>query len=56
VKVFRGTRGSDGEEVQLVQHVSQVNLLLVPLKVKGRQAHRIGFDVEQPAPDSDGKP
>jgi hypothetical protein len=45
---FRGTH--NGEEVQLVQHVSQLNLLLVKLKVEGRPPRRVGFlneDVEE---------
>lgn len=35
----------DGQEVQLVQHVSQVNVLLVAVKaLQGHPARRIGFD------------
>ena len=40
--------GSDehGREVRLVQHMSQVSILLVAVKVQGqRTARRLGFDV-----------
>lgn len=43
--VFSGLDG-DGREVTLMQHVSQVSLLLVPVKplVEGQPARRIGFN------------
>ena len=33
----------DGQQVTLMQHTTQVNLLLTPVKVVSRKANRIGF-------------
>lgn len=43
--VFYGV-DQEGREVQLVQHTSQVNLMLVPVPATSQPARRIGFDVE----------
>jgi len=43
--VFYGT-GPDGNEVQLLQHTSQVNLMLVPVPAKSLPARRLGFKLD----------
>jgi len=50
--VFYGKNTSNGEQVQLVQHTSQISVLFVALKVKeDRPARRIGFHVEEKPPE-----
>lgn len=39
---FCGTNES-GEELQLIQHVSQLSVMLITLKKLNEEAHRIGF-------------
>ncbi len=42
--VFYGSNSVDGAKVKLVQHVSQINVLFVSVKVnENRPARRIGF-------------
>lgn len=42
--IFKGKNTLDSSEVQLVQHVSQVNLMFVALKLtEERKPYRIGF-------------
>ncbi len=36
----------DGKDVQLLQHASQVNLMLVPVAAKSQPARRLGFAIE----------
>lgn len=36
-----------GENIQLIQHVSQLNVLLVALKKIGNEAKRIGFKLDK---------
>jgi len=40
----------DGKAVELLQHTSQVNLLLVRMKVTDRKPYRIGFKTEDAKP------
>lgn len=47
--IFKG-EAPDGKLVELVQHTSQVNLLLVRMKVTDRKPHRIGFIGEEATP------
>jgi len=42
--IFYG-RNVDGQPVELIQHVSQTNVLLVAAKKEGEKARRIGFDL-----------
>ena len=42
-------RNTNGEELQLVQHVSQLNVLLVAMKKLGKEPVRIGFKLTQAA-------
>lgn len=39
-------RNAEQHRCVLVQHMSQVNVLLIAIKVVGRPAHRIGFNTE----------
>jgi Family of unknown function (DUF6173) len=42
--IFHGVNEADGSRVELVQHVTQINVLFVPIKVNGnRLPNRIGF-------------
>jgi len=42
--IFRGKNTLDSSVVQLVQHVTQINLMFVPIKlVEDRKPYRIGF-------------
>lgn len=43
---FYGTN-KDGNKVELMQHTSQVNVLLVAVPVEGEKPNRIGFLLEQ---------
>jgi hypothetical protein len=49
---FTGT-DDQGRRVQLVQHMSQVNLLLVAVPAKETPARRIGFQEPEPTPIDD---
>jgi hypothetical protein len=43
--IFYGRNTEDGQEVQLVQHTSQISVLFVAIKVtEDREPRRIGFD------------
>lgn len=46
--IIQGETDPDGHRVELLQHQSQVQLLLVAIKIKqGTEARRIGFDTER---------
>lgn len=46
--IFYGINTIDGSKVKLVQHVSQINILFIAVKIKEeREAHRIGFQIEE---------
>tara|TARA_R110001592_G_scaffold25555_3_gene96944 strand:+ start:3972 stop:4331 length:360 start_codon:yes stop_codon:yes gene_type:complete len=44
--IFHGTN-LDGRPVELIQHISQVNVLLVALKKEKPEPRRIGFELEK---------
>lgn len=45
--IFKGRNTGDSSNVQLVQHVSQVNLLFVAVKLnEERKPYRIGFQID----------
>jgi hypothetical protein len=48
--IFSGS-SSDGRPVQLLQHITQVNVLLVALPKVHAEARRIGFGIPGAAPD-----
>ena len=39
----------EGQRLQLIQHISQINILLVAVKKIGRKARRIGFKLQAEA-------
>ena len=45
---FSGTNGK-GEKLQLLQHVSQLSMLLVGMKKRGEEPVRIGFKLKRAA-------
>lgn len=46
--IFKGKNTLDSSDVQHVQHVSQVNLLFVAVKLaEERKPYRIGFQIDQ---------
>jgi hypothetical protein len=50
---FSGSN-ENGEKLQLVQHVSQLNVFLVAMKKRGREPVRIGFKLKRAA-EEDGR-
>jgi len=45
--IFKGKNTVDSSEVQLVQHVTQINLLFVAIKlIEEREPKRIGFQID----------
>lgn len=46
--IFCGCR-ENGEKLQLIQHVSQLSVFLVPVKKRGKEPVRIGFKLKRAA-------
>jgi len=44
--IFHGTN-PEGQPLELIQHISQVNVLLVAMKKLGEKPRRIGFELMQ---------
>ena len=51
--IFYGTN-RDGSPIELIQHISQVSVLLVAMPKEGDEPRRIGFDLEKRL-EQDGK-